>query len=82
MDNSNEQIFDVKGYQHNSFYKCTIGRLSKTGWESEFHIQIPPKEKSVSGIQADLRYDDNAVLIKSLSNSNFTVVNGFELKAG
>ena len=68
----------IAGYPTPSGGIVTIGREEVLGERAFAHIQL--KEKTVSRKQAELISTDGKLFIKNLSETNFTRVDGVELK--
>jgi len=70
--------FRIAGYPTPAGGIVTIGREEVAGERAFAHIQL--KEKTVSRKQAELISTDGKLYIKNLSETNFTMVDGVELK--
>jgi hypothetical protein len=70
--------FRIAGYPTPTGGIVTIGREEVTGERAFAHIQL--REKTVSRKQAELISTDGKLYIKNLSETNFTKVDGVELK--
>lgn len=72
--------FPIMGFPGSDGCVLSIGR-EKGNSESELsHIQL--LEKTVSRRQAEIMYVDNKLFVKNLSGTNFTRLNGIDLKIG
>jgi len=60
----------------------TIGRKQVTGDRAYAHIAIDHRFQTVSRMQAELNYRNGIITVKNLSETNFTQVDGVELKPG
>ncbi len=72
--------FRIAGYPTPEGSIVSIGRKTVEGDRAYSHIHL--KEKTVSREQAMMIYKDGKLMIKNLSETNFTQVNGEELKPG
>jgi beta-galactosidase beta subunit len=72
--------FKIAGYPTPNGFIVTIGRNEVSGDRAYAHIQL--NEKTVSREQAELHYVDHKLFVKNLSETNFTQLNGSELKPG
>jgi hypothetical protein len=72
------KVFRIAGQPTSDGDIATIGRESVEGDGKYAHIQL--KEKTVSRKQAMLIYRDGKLYVKNLSETNFTKVDGIELK--
>lgn len=72
--------FRIAGYPTPNGFIVTIGRNEVTGDRAYAHIHL--KEKTVSREQAELHYMGNKLYVKNLSETNYTQLNGIELRPG
>ena len=72
--------FRIAGYPTPEGFIVSIGRKEVKGERAYAHIQL--KEMTVSREQADLISKDGKLYVKNLSETNFTQLNGAELKLG
>lgn len=72
--------FRIAGYPTADGFVVTIGRREVNGERAYAHIQL--NEKTVSREQAELYYRDNKLYVKNLSETNYTQLNGSEVKPG
>lgn len=72
--------FPIAAYPTPSGNIVTIGREKVSGEREYAHIQL--KEKTVSRKQAELIQKENKLTVKNLSDTNYTQVDGVELRPG
>jgi hypothetical protein len=70
--------FKIAGYPANEGSVVTIGREEITGERAYSHIHL--RQKTISKKQAELVYFNNQVFVKNISGTNYTQLNGVELK--
>ncbi len=70
----------IAGYPTKAGFVVSIGRKEVTGDKAFAHIQL--KEKTVSREQAEFIYNDNKLYVRNLSETNYTQLNGIDLKPG
>lgn len=72
--------FNIAGFPTPEGAIITIGREEISGDRAYCHIQL--KQKTISRRQAELIYKDNRLFVRNLSDTNFTQIDGMELKPG
>ncbi len=72
--------FRVAGFPTPEGFIVSIGRKEVDGDRAYAHIKL--NEKTVSRDQAELHYIDHKLYLKNLSETNFTQLNGSEIKPG
>lgn len=77
--NDSGKSFKIAGYPTASGNVISIGRKIVKGERSYAHIQL--MEKTVSREQAELIEKKGKLFVKNFSQTNFTIVDGVELKA-
>lgn len=70
----------IAGYPTKAGFIVSVGRKEVLGEKAFAHIQL--KEKTVSREQAEFIYDDNKLFVRNLSETNYTQLNGVDLKPG
>jgi len=76
------KIFQIAGFPSHGDAVVTIGREEVKGERSYAHIKLDDKFKTVSRKQAELVYSNHILYVINRSESNYTQVDGFELKPG
>lgn len=74
--------FRIAGFPTSEGSVVSIGREVVTGERAYAHIQLNEKFRTVSRRQAELIYKDHKLLIRNLSETNLTQVDGLELQPG
>ncbi len=74
--------FKIAGYPSHGDAVITIGREEVRGERSYAHIRIDDKFQTVSRKQAELVYSNGTLYAINRSESNYTQVDGYELKPG
>ncbi|HEX2869108.1 MAG TPA: FHA domain-containing protein [Ignavibacteriales bacterium] len=74
--------FRIAGFPTAEGSVVSIGREVVTGEKAYAHIQLNEKFRTVSRRQAELIYKDHKLLIRNLSETNLTQVDGLELQPG
>jgi hypothetical protein len=74
--------FRITGYPMHGDSVVTIGREEVKGERSYAHIKIDDKFKTVSRKQAELIYSNQILWVVNKSESNYTQVDGYELRPG
>jgi len=72
--------FKIAGHPSSEGSIVTIGREEVNGEFAYSHIQL--KQKTISRKQAELIYKESKLFIKNLSETNYTMLDGIELKTG
>jgi hypothetical protein len=72
--------FKIAGHPTSDGSVVTIGREEVNGELAYSHIQL--KQKTISRKQAELIYKDSKLFVKNLSETNYTMLDGIELKSG
>ena len=74
--------FKIAGFPTPNGTTVTIGREAVTGERAYAHIQIDDKFSTVSRKQAEILYRDGRLSVRNLSETNYTKVDGADLKPG
>ncbi len=70
--------FKMVGHPTDKGSVTTLGRAEVTGERGYSHIQL--KDQTVSRKQAEIIYRDGKIMLKNLSETNYTQVNGVDVK--
>ena len=76
------KMFQIAGFPSHGDAVVTIGREDVRGERSYAHIKLDDKFKTVSRKQAELVYSKSTLYAINRSESNYTQVDGYELKPG
>ncbi len=76
------KMFQIAGFPSHGDAVVTIGREEVRGERSYAHIKLDDKFKTVSRKQAELVYSNHVLYVVNRSESNYTQVDGYELKPG
>lgn len=74
--------FRIAGYPTSEGSVVSIGREAISGERAYAHIQLDERFRTVSRRQAELIYKDKKLVVKNLSETNLTQVDGIELRPG
>lgn len=74
--------FRIAGYPTPEGSVVSIGREAISGERAYAHIQLDERFKTVSRRQAELIYKDKKLIVKNLSETNLTQVDGKDLMPG